>query len=282
MTSGKSLGQLSGDLRISDVSGGNSEVSATVPAGEHITVTLDSMKSTVYLDGNGAARLILDGMKSKVVVGPSVTITEQVTNGMMSEVTRRDDGDVPSFGESATGRTGELSTSTDNSTDSSRDNAHISDQTAVTVSNRNVNVNVSNSGDVSETLSDLIDESTDLPPEVQTEVAATVKQLSAGQSNQTQDMSISPEYVSTVAELIEIQVRQSPKASECSKHLKELQDILRESELRGQIYEEILETLSSLIARVDNERLSDELDDTRVRQIENVTHRIKKLVQRQT
>ena len=58
--------------------------------------------------------------------------------------------------------------------------------------------------------------------------------------------------------------------------------MLVESELEGEVYNDVMDQLDKLIQRVDSEGFADELDNTRVRQIEDVVHRIERMCQRQS
>lgn len=93
---------------------------------------------------------------------------------------------------------------------------------------------------------------------------------------------ISPAYVSSVVDNLTNNAKQTSKASECRKYLKEIQDTLKESDINGKVYDNILEDLEILINRVESNNLPDNLDDERVGEIDDIAHRIKRLCQRKS
>lgn len=94
--------------------------------------------------------------------------------------------------------------------------------------------------------------------------------------------STNPAYVASVADNLTNNAQQTSSASKCAKYLKELRDVLVESDLDGETYEDIMDQLDKLIVRVDSEGFADELDETRVRQIKDIAHRIERMCQRQS
>lgn len=89
-----------------------------------------------------------------------------------------------------------------------------------------------------------------------------------------------PAYVASVTDTLTTKAEQTSKASECNKYLNELRDTLKESDLEGETYDDILEELDTIIYRVESEGFSEDLDDKKVQQIEDISHRIKRLCQR--
>lgn len=90
------------------------------------------------------------------------------------------------------------------------------------------------------------------------------------------------EYIASVADNLRTNAKQTSSASECVKYLNELRDALVESDLEGVVYEDVMDKIDKLVERVDSEGFPDEFDETRVRQIEDVAHRIERMCQRQS
>jgi hypothetical protein len=90
-------------------------------------------------------------------------------------------------------------------------------------------------------------------------------------------------YVASVAENLEVTAQRTASASECSKYLKDLRDTLVDSELNGDTYDDILSELNKLLQRFNMDGSAqdfDDLDATRIQQIEDVCHRVTRLCQR--
>jgi hypothetical protein len=89
-----------------------------------------------------------------------------------------------------------------------------------------------------------------------------------------------PAYVSSVADHLTTKANQCSNPSECTKYLKELRDILVESDFTGPQHDNILDDLEEHIYYFEHTTFDDDLYDEKIRQIEDISHRIDRMCAR--
>ena len=92
--------------------------------------------------------------------------------------------------------------------------------------------------------------------------------------------SVSVEYVSTLAELIEYKIETTRSADDCRMHVEELRDVLLEMNIDEATYHNHLNELETEIDRLQDTSLPNELSKERRKRLKTAVHRIKKFSER--